>query len=311
MTPESFLADPASWMRACTDFRATSTTSPPFALRLAARALRGNDRFDLSSLRSFVVGSEPVPATTLRQFELAARGVGLSPRALCPGYGMAEATLAVAIDPPSNPWSSVRVDTQALAEREWRVVADGGTELVTCGPPVRGMELRIAGDRPLAELELRGPSMLSHYVPDDRAALNDDGWFRSADLAHIHEGSVCIAGRTDDVLIVAGRNLDARALDAVVDSQAVCRSGNVACFADGAGRYVVVAEPRAPEADTGDLRAGAREIRAALTRHFAAGPSAVVFIARGTLPKTPSGKVRRNHLAALWSDGKLTELAEG
>jgi len=311
MSPESFLADPSSWMRACTDYRATSTTSPPFALRLAARALRSAERFDLSSVRSFVVGSEPVPAETLREFEEAAQLVGLSASALCPGYGMAEATLAVAIDPPTTPWSSVRIDSAALGEGEWSEVQEGGTELVTCGPPVRGMELRIAGDRPLGEVELRGPSLLSHFVPDDAPALTEEGWFRSADLAHLHGGSVCIVGRTDDVLIVAGRNLDARALDAVVGSQAASRPGNAACFSDGAGRYVVVVEPRAVDADPSDLRAAAREIRAALTRHFAASPSSIVFIERGTLPKTPSGKVRRNHLRGLWSDGKLAELASG
>jgi fatty-acyl-CoA synthase len=224
---------------------------------------------------------------------------------------MAEATLAVAIDPPTRPWSSVRIDSAALAEREWNEVHDGGTELVTCGPPVRGMELRIAGDRPVGAVELRGPSLLSHFVPDETPALTEDGWFRSSDLAYLHHGSVCIAGRTDDVLIVAGRNLDACALDAVVGTQAVCRAGNAACFSDGAGRYVVVVEPRVAGVDAGELRAGAREIRAALTRHFAAGPSAVVFIERGTLPKTPSGKVRRNHLRSLWSDGRLVELASG
>jgi acyl-CoA synthetase (AMP-forming)/AMP-acid ligase II len=311
MTPESFLADPSSWMRACTAYRATSTTSPPFALRLAARALRGAGRFDLSSIRSFVVGSEPVPAETLREFEEVARHAGLPPNGLCPGYGMAEATLAVAIDPPTQPWTSVRVDAAALAEREWREVEGGGTELVTCGPPVRGMDVRIADDRPLGELELRGPSLLSHYVPDEGPAATEDGWFRSADLAHLHHGSVCIAGRTDDVLIVAGRNVDARALDALVSAQAVCRPGNAACFGDGAGRYVVVAEPRVAGADVGDLRAGAREIRAALTRRFAAGPSAIVFVERGSLPKTPSGKIRRNHLREQWSAGKLSELVSG
>jgi acyl-CoA synthetase (AMP-forming)/AMP-acid ligase II len=311
MTPESFLANPASWMRACTVYRATSTTSPPFALRLAARALQSAERFDLSSIRSFVVGSEPVPAETLREFEKVALGAGLSPNGICPGYGMAEATLAIAIDPPSVPWASVRVDPEALTEGEWREVPTGGTELVTCGPAVRDMELRIAGDRPLGELELRGPSLLNHFVPDDAPALDEDGWFRSADLAHLHHGSVCIAGRTDDVLIVAGRNIDARALDAVAGTQAVCRPGNTACFSDGAGRYVVVAEPSVSGADAGELRAGAREIRAALTRQFAAGPSAVVFIERGTLPKTPSGKVRRNHLQGLWNDGMLAELASG
>ena len=311
MSPESFLADPVTWMRACSDYRATSTTAPPFALRLAARALRSAGRFDLSSLRSFVVGSEPIPAESLREFEAVAMDAGMSAHALCPGYGMAEATVAVAIDPTTAAWSSVRVDSESLAEREWQPVAEGGTELVTCGPPVLGTELRIAGDRPLGELEIRGPSLLRHYVPDSGSPLTDDGWFRSADLAYIHNGSVCIAGRTDDVLIVAGRNIDARALDAVVAAHAVCRPGNAATFSDGAGRYVVVAEPKAPGAEIGDLRAGAREIRAALTCRFAAAPSAVVFIERGTLPKTPSGKVRRNHLRALWSEGKLIELASG
>ncbi|HUE06714.1 MAG TPA: AMP-binding protein [Acidimicrobiales bacterium] len=311
MTPESFLTDPSSWLRACSDYRATSTTSPPFALRLAARALRGAEHFDLSTVRSFVVGSEPVPAQTLRDFEEVARAAGLSPNALCPGYGMAEATLAVAIDPHTEPWSSVRVDSAALAEREWLEVESGGTELVTCGPPVHGMELRVAGDSAFGELELRGPSLLSHFVPDEGSALTEDGWFRSADVAHLHNGAVCIAGRTDDVLIVAGRNLDARALDAVVGTQAVCRPGNAACFSDGAGRYVVVAEPSAAGADVSDLQTGAREIRAALTRRFAAAPSEVVFIERGSLPKTPSGKVRRGHLRGLWVEGKLAELASG
>jgi acyl-coenzyme A synthetase/AMP-(fatty) acid ligase len=63
--------------------------------------------------------------------------------------------------------------------------------------------------------------------------------------------------------------------------------------------------------DAADLRAAAREIRASLARRFAAAPSAVVFIERGTLPKTPSGKVRRNHLRRLWGAGELHQLVRG
>ena len=73
----------------------------------------------------------------------------MSAPALCPGYGMAEAAVAVAIDPTTTAWSSVHVDSESLAEREWRPVAEGGTELVTCGPPVLGTGLHIAGNRPL------------------------------------------------------------------------------------------------------------------------------------------------------------------
>jgi acyl-CoA synthetase (AMP-forming)/AMP-acid ligase II len=310
MSPESFLADPACWMRACSDYRATSTTSPPFALRLAARALRSPGAFDLSSLRSFVVGSEPVPAEGLRQFETVAREHGLSPLALCPGYGMAEAALAVAIDPTTSPWSSVRVDPEALAASKWKEVAEGGTELVSCGPPVLHTEVRTTGDLPVGELEVRSPSLLSGYVGAP-SPLTDDGWLHTADLGYVRHGEVFIAGRTDDVLIVAGRNIDARALDEVVAAHPACRAGNAACVPDGSGRYVVVAEPRTADMTPVQLRSGAREIRVALASRFAAAPSAVVFIERGTLPKTPSGKVRRNHLRALWAEGKLQEVASG
>ena len=308
MTPESFLADPGSWMRACSDFRATSTTSPPFALRLAARSLRSPGRFDLSSLRSFVVGSEPVPADGLREFEAVGKEYGLSPHALCPGYGMAEAALAVAIGPPTGPWSSVLLNPDALAAREWQKVAVGGTELVSCGPPVLGTEVRTTGDTPLGELEIRSPSLLHGYVGEDSSPLTEDGWLHTADLGYVHNGEVYVAGRTDDVLIVAGRNIDARELDAVVAAHPVCRPGNAACVPDGSGRYVVVVEPRTDEVGPADLRSGAREIRVSLARRFGASPSAVVFIARGTLPKTPSGKVRRNHLRMLWAGGELQEV---
>ena len=259
MSPESFLADPASWMRACSDYRATSTTAPPFALRLASRTLRSPGSFDLSPLRSFVVGSEPVPADGLREFEASARDHGLSPHALCPGYGMAEAALAIAIDPNTSPWSSVRLDPEALADREWMEVGEGGTELVSCGPPVLHTEVRTTGDTPLGELEIRSPSLLSGYVGAP-SPLTTDGWLHTADLGYVREGEVFIAGRTDDVLIVAGRNIDARALDEAAGGHPACRPGNAACFPDGSGRYVVVAEPRTamtPE----ELRSGAREIR--------------------------------------------------
>ncbi len=310
MAPEAFLADPTIWMRACTDYRATSTTAPPFALRLAARSLRSSS-VDLSSLRSFVVGSEPIAAEVVREFDGMAREVGLSPTAVCPGYGMAEATLAVSIDPMTVPWSSVRVDTDSLAAGVWQETGEGGTEVVSCGPPIADTEVRVTGGDTLGELEVRSPSLLSRYVGGETPPLTDDGWFHTADLGTVRAGSVFVVGRTDDVLVIGGRNVDARALDAAAATHPACRPGNVACIPDGGRRYVVIAEPRRAGMGAADLQSGAREIRLLLAGRFAATPSAVVFIERGTLPKTPSGKVRRNHLRALWADGQLPLIASG
>jgi acyl-CoA synthetase (AMP-forming)/AMP-acid ligase II len=312
LKPEDFLADPGVWLQACTDFGATSTAAPPFALRFASRALRATrNTYDLSTLRSLVVGSEPVSADGLRAFTEEATPHGLPPNALCNGYGMAEVSLAVAIGSPSEPWTSVRVDPEALSEQRWSEVAEGGLELVSCGPPLRDIKVRTADGAAVGELEIKSPSLLNRYIGEDASPVSPDGWLHTADLAHLKDGNVYVAGRSDDVFVIAGRNIDARDLDAVAGSHPGTRPGNVATVPDGGGRYVVVAEPNSPVPDSDALRRAAREIRVTLMSRFGASPSAVVFIERGTLPKTPSGKIRRNHLQTLWRDGKLTELASG
>ena len=201
---------------------------------------------------------------------------------------MAEAALAIAIDPNTSPWSSVRLDPEALADREWMEVGEAGTELVSCGPPVLHTEVRTTGDTPLGELEIRSPSLLSGYVGAP-SPLTTDGWLHTADLGYVREGEVFIAGRTDDVLIVAGRNIDARALDEAAGGHPACRPGNAACFPDGSGRYVVVAEPRTamtPE----ELRSGHARSAFALARRFGATRRLSSSSSAARFPRRPAAK---------------------
>ena len=63
---------------------------------------------------------------------------------------------------------------------------------------------------------------------------------------------------------------------------------------DGRGRYAVLFEARSgPDVD-GLLAT----VRRRLASVAGVGPSAVACLARGTLPKTPSGKIRRNFVAS-------------
>jgi acyl-CoA synthetase (AMP-forming)/AMP-acid ligase II len=313
LKPEVFLSDPAVWLQACTDYRATSTAAPPFALRMASRVMRpgSGHSFNLSTLRSFVVGSEPVPPQGLRDFESLAQPHGLPANALCPGYGLAEASLAVTIGSVSTPWSAVRLDADALSNKQWREDDAGEVELVSCGKPLANVEVRVPDNDVLGNLEIKSPSLLSGYVGDPQSPVSPDGWLATADLGHLRGGELFIAGRSDDIFIIAGRNIDARALDEVAGGHPACRPGNAVTVSDGEGRYVVIVEPSGADLAADDLRRSAREIRVSLSRRFAAAPSAVIFIERGTLPKTPSGKVRRNHLQALWLAGELPTVVAG
>jgi acyl-CoA synthetase (AMP-forming)/AMP-acid ligase II len=301
MAPEDFIRRPSSWLQACSDINATHTAGPDFALRLAARRVPA--AIDLSHLRAVVVGAEPVRAQTLRTFADATAEAGFWPRALRPAYGLAEATLGVTMVGPDDTWCSRWVDPDALLEGGWAPgPPEHGVELVCAGRRLPNMEVRIGGNVPVGPVEVRGPSTLSNYlgIGDPR---DSDGWFRTSDFGHVDEaGHLWIGGRTDDVIFAAGRNLFARELEGSLDGAGGFREGSFAIVPDGDGRYVIVGERgRGRDDDDGNARA----VCAALARRCGIGPSAVAFLPRGRFRKTPSGKLQRAKLSALYRSGEL------
>ena len=111
MKPESFVGNPRSWLTNCAASEATITVAPNFALELSIRAAAKSGALDLSRLRSIIVGSEAVHADTLDRFASTFAPLGFDPLAFCPAYGMAEATLAVTIVRPEEPWRAIRSPT--------------------------------------------------------------------------------------------------------------------------------------------------------------------------------------------------------
>jgi acyl-CoA synthetase (AMP-forming)/AMP-acid ligase II len=291
-----------SWLDACSTARATFTAAPTFALDLAARTLRR--QLDLSPLRACIVGSETVRAATLEAFARATARAGLRDGALCPAYGLAEATLAVSMVRPGEQWRSVEVDPFALVDGEWREAGDG-RPLVGNGRPVRDVAVRVAGGAVVGPLEIRTPAAALGYVGADEPLLVD-GWLRTNDVGAVVDGQVYVAGRVDDVLAVGGRKLHARELELAAATVPGVRADAVAVVDDEAGRYAVVAERRAG-ADAPELAAEVREL---LVTRVGLGPSSVVFVTRGTLPKTPSGKTQRHRVRALRAARTLEVEAE-
>lgn len=77
----------------------------------------------------------------------------------------------------------------------------------TDGRAVGEVRLRLGAG---GELEVQGPELFAGYLDaeDDSAALTPDGWFRTGDLATLDDGWLTIVGRTKDVIIRAGENVD-------------------------------------------------------------------------------------------------------
>jgi len=303
-TPERFLMSPRSWFEDCAEMGVTVTAGPPSALALAARAERSAGSTTPLRLRVCLVGAEPVQWDVLEAAvdALAARGLSLD--AFTVAYGLAETTLAVTVGELDAPPRFLHVDGDALANGRVEEVdgtAHGARRIVSTGTPVGATEIEI--DEDTSEIVVRSPSAALGYLhqPEATAARFRDGAVRTGDIGFARDGELYVVGRSDDVLIVGGRNVYVHEVEAEMGADPGIREGNCAIVEshrDGRARIGILAELASARGNGGG---GAGEDGAAVSdrlRQIAmerAGLSIdeVVFLDPGAFPKTPSGKVQR------------------
>jgi acyl-CoA synthetase (AMP-forming)/AMP-acid ligase II len=284
MKPETFMANPRSWLRTCSATGSTITVAPNFALDLAVRASRRIGSLDLSRLRAIIVGSEAVRADTLERFTEAFVPTGFRPLAFCPGYGLAEATLAVTMVRPHEPWRSIPRPADGDGP-------GGAAALVSTGSPFAGTDVRIApSDGPVGPIEFRSASLLSRYLGAE-LCLTDDGYFVTGDIGLMRDGELFVVGRGDEAIVVAGRNVYPDDIETAVQHGSI-RQGCIAAVAAPDGGLAIVVEP-SKHMSTTELETACRGIRTAVASQTGCSLATVAFVPRGSLPKTPSGKLRR------------------
>ena len=298
------LRNPKNWLDLITRIRATFTVSPDFGYRNCVRHTRDTSEFDLTNLKAALSGAEPVRRSTIQAFE---SHFGLK-NVVCPCYGLAEATLAVAIWPRHTP---LRMD------------ASGRN--VCVGQPCRGVEVRImepAGDGAPGtailpagmegEIVVRSPGVMKGYYNNPAATakvLSADGWLRTGDLGLVEEGGyMYITGRLKDIIILGGENVLPADIEEVVDHVPGVRySAAVGLDSEriGSQRLHVVAEVRSETAAEDEYHALVREIVSRVHKSRGHRPSRVLLVRSNTIPKTSSGKIQRSRLAQMIQAGEL------
>ena len=308
MSPLDFLARPASWLAAVGEHRATTSGGPNFAFDLCVAKVTEEQcaRLDLSSWTLAFCGAEPVRAASLKRFADRFAPYGFSAGALFPCYGLAESTLIVT---GGRKGAGVRT-------------RDG---VVSCGAAIPGHRLTVrapGGGEPLLDGEtgevcVSGPSVSRGYWDSPQescetfASDSENGHtLRTGDLGFLRGGELYVTGRAKDLIIVRGRNLAAVDVEfAAAGAHPLIRPGCVAAFgADGAEgeQVVVVAELRTyTDVPAADIRAA---IQSALAAHFGVTAGRILLVRRGTVLKTPSGKIRRAECRRRYQAGELASI---
>ncbi len=325
MSPVHFLKEPMRWIRALHHYRGVHTAAPNFAFDLCVRKcpheLLEREEIDLGSVDNMGMGGEVVSFATVERFREHFAPFGFRGAVLNPSYGLAENTLVVSTHRRGEALRTVTVGRDALARNEVAEPTDAADAFTIPGngAPMEGTSVRILAadgavlpERRIGEVCVQSPCLAAGYFQDGEATastfpIGDDGrWLRTGDLGFLAAGDLYICGRSKDLMIVRGRNYHPQDIEGIASRVEGVRAGNVAAFSveDGDGeRPVLVCElddrTRRP---TAELRA---ELIEAIGGTFGLGLDEVVFVAKGALPKTSSGKLQRGLVKNGYLDGSL------
>jgi long chain fatty acid CoA FadD26 len=336
MDPIAFLERPERWLWLIGRYSGVLSAAPNFAYdycvsRTDPAGLAG---LRLDRVRALINGSEPVRPATLRRFQRAFAGAGLRPKAMCPSYGLAEATVFVATDRPTRPPQELLCRRDGLADgrivpagpfhdvfapnRDGRVSGEGSDTVVAltaCGSAF-GQELRIidpdsGAELPegvVGEIAVHGPNVgLGYWKRQEQSAevfgaqFEGDGrsWLRTGDLGALYEGRLLVTGRLKDLLIVDGRNHYPQDIEQTVQDALDCvRRDRIAVFAapgDEGETVTAVAEHSRDLIPDDAVRLDAdRVARLRVSTAHGLRLDRLVLVPPGAVPRTSSGKVSRS-----------------
>ncbi|OBF64862.1 long-chain fatty acid--CoA ligase [Mycobacterium sp. 852002-51971_SCH5477799-a] len=317
VTPMDFLRDTLLWAKLIDKYKGTMTAAPNFAYTLLAKRLRKlakPGQFDLSTLRWALSGAEQVEPADVEDLCDAGKPFGLRPEAILPAYGMAETTVAVSFSDCGTGLLIDEVDADLLALLHRAVPASKGKtrRLATLGRVLQGLEVRIVDEdgnilpaRAVGVIEVRGEPVTLGYetMAGFVTAQDDQGWYDTGDLGYLTEtGHVVVCGRVKDVIIMAGRNIYPTDIERAAARVSGVRPGGavaVRLVAEHVRETFAVAVESNDWQNTAEVRRIEQQVAHEVVTEVDVRPRNVVVLEPGSIPKTPSGKLRRAHTLAL------------
>ena len=271
MDPFDWIVQPDLLLQAIEEKRPTICYLPNFAYQVLVN--KGKVR-DLGSIRLWINCAEPARAKSHEKF--GARFPSVAPESLTVCYALAENTFAVS---QTLPWQA----------------SSSAPNLLSCGTPIAGVEVRIFDPLPSGdgEVGIRSPFLFKQFLDGTRPLR--DGFYLTGDLGFLDErGELFITGRKKDIIIVHGKNVYPQDVEFVASEVAGAYSGRTVSFGIwdeeiGSEELYVIVERQKDVAPT-PLKIA---VQKAVLDEIGIVPKRVEVVEHMTLVKTSSGKISR------------------
>lgn len=313
-----FIRRPVLWMDKASQHRASLLYSPNFGYQYFLSAFdTAIVDWNLSAVRLIYNGAEPISRPLCEQFLAALAPFGLQSRTMYPGYGLAEASVAVTLPLPGVPLREYHLNRALLGVGD-SVVEDieDGVSFLEVGQAVPNCQVRINGsdgsdypDGVIGHIQIQGDNVTTGYYNKAEASatlFTADGWLRTGDLGFLNADRLVITGRAKNLIIINGLNYYPQDFERICYAIEGAELGKTAACAipntqNGGDDLVIFVLYKGALADFVPL---AKRIRQRITEAASVLVSQVVPVRR--IPKTTSGKVQYFDLVEQYKTGQFS-----
>lgn len=280
--------EPEAFLRTMSDAAVTVYFGSPVSYTLPLSRPGGTDEFDFSQVRALFYGGGPISAELSRRLAAAYRTDRFHQV-----YGMTETGPGgTMLYPEEQKAKAGSIGRASQPGAMLRLLTDG----------------RDATAGEVGEIWLHCPGLMEGYLDDPEATAEVivDGWYRTGDLARIDEdGYLFIVDRAKDMVVTGGENVYSKEVeDALGSLPEIADCAVIGLPHEEWGETVVAAIiPAVASVDEAALRQG-------LAKQLAAYKVPRRFLAVDELPRTPTGKIQKHILRAMFTASPSLQQSE-
>ena len=307
MKPSTFIQKPAKWLEIINRHRATITAAPNFAFDRLCAALSAEDMegCDLSCLETLIFGGEPVRLETYNHLVDTLEPLGLRRAAIAPSYGLAEVMLLASSGQTVRGPAFSALNSAAPVANLGQVVESLRVTILdsaTGGECAHGQVGQIY-------LNGEGAGLVIRDGEDWRSPKGGSRLIDTGDLGFLIDNELYITGRNTNKIIVRGKNFFTEDIEALILNKYPNGSvtGIIACCAniENTDTFCILIEWNKK-----DLPIDIYKINEALLGNLGIKPDLIATVPRFSLPRTSSGKIKRQETRDAFEAGLLKHVIQ-
>lgn len=302
--PGLFIRNPLILLQTIDNYRISITGTPTFGLNVINKVLKHtNFSGDLSCLKSIKLGAENISFNACSEFYNNLAECGLHMSMFRPGYGLAEASVAVSFGKANAKIETVRIAKESILIGKKVTYSDSDyCEYVKVGKVLKSCDIRITDAdgnilpvEHIGRIEISGTNVSMGYLGQKM----NNKWIYTGDIGFIcKSGEIVVLDREKNILIQKGINYSAIDIENIVEENFEYYKRNVVAFSllssiDGVEKFYLAVKSKEKKISDEFHR----KVRSVIQRQI--GCSIDFIIGVPYIPRTTSGK-KQHYVVKGW-----------